>query len=126
MSASLILLGALQNQVVFQIGVCVLQIRVSVFSKVSGSIKSGFFNGGNFQIFVPLKIGSCFWFKKFRIKFAQVSKIGFKVLGKVLAGKRFHFAKSSFSGLHFVWQSQVSKIGFFFLAKVSVSLAQVF
>ena len=65
-------------------------------------------------------------FKKFRLKLVQASKIGFKVLGKVLAGKRFHFAKSSFSGLHFVWQSQVSKIGFKVLAIVSASLAQAF
>jgi hypothetical protein len=56
-----------------------LQIRVLVFSKVSASIKSGIFSGGYFQVFVRFKIGSGFLFRKFLFKFAQVSKIGFKV-----------------------------------------------
>ena len=59
-----------------------------------------------------MKIGSGFWFKKFHFKSAQVSKIGFKILAKILAGKRFHLAKSVFHGLRFVFQNQVSEIGF--------------
>jgi len=74
--------------------------------------KSGIFSGGYFPSFGFSKIGSRFWFKKFRVKFAQVSKIGFVVFGQVLVSKRFHFAKSVFHGLRFVWSSQVSKIGF--------------
>ena len=89
-----------------------MQIKVSVFSKVSGSIKSGIFSGGNFQNFIGFKIKSRFLFKKFRVKLAQVSKIGFMVFGQVLVSKQFHFAKSVLSGLRFFWQSQVSKIGF--------------
>jgi len=50
--------------------------------------------------------------QKFRVKSAQASKIGFNVLVKVLESKQFHFAKSIFHGLRFVWQSQVSEIGF--------------
>ncbi len=57
-------------------------------------------------------MGSGFWFKKFRIKSAQVSKTGILVFGQVLTSKQFHFAKSVFSGARFFWQSQVSKIGF--------------
>jgi hypothetical protein len=43
-----------------------------------------------------------------------------------LASKRFHFAKSIFHGLRFVWSSQVSEIGYIFLAKVSASLVRAF
>jgi len=83
-----------------------------VFSKFSGSVKFGFFSGGGFPNLCFSKIGSCFWFKKFRVKFAQVSKISFVVFAQVLASKRFHFAKSVFHGLRFFGQSQVCKIGF--------------
>ncbi|MBE7436750.1 MAG: hypothetical protein HS100_22755 [Anaerolineales bacterium] len=71
-------------------------------------------------------MGSGFWFKKFRVKLAQVSKIGFVVLRQVFASKRFHFANSVFSGLRFVWSSQVSEIGYISLAKVLASLVRAF
>jgi len=87
--------------------------------------KSSIFSGGNFPSFYFLKISSRFWFKKFRVKSAQVSEIGFMVFSQVLVSKRFHLAKSVFHGLRFVWSSQVSKIGFSFSAKVFVSLVQV-
>jgi len=48
---------------------------------------------------------------------AQVSKIGFVILVKVRASRRFHFAKSIFSGLRSFWQSQALKIGYTFSAK---------
>ena len=73
------------------------------------------------KILLASKSGHGFLFKKFRVKFAQVSKIGFKVLAKVLAGKRFHFAKSVFHGSCFVWSNQVSEIGYIFSEKVLVS-----
>jgi len=94
-----------------------LQIKVLVFGKVSASIKSGFFSGGSFPSFCFLKIGSSFCFKKFWVKFAQASKIGFNVLVKVLASKQFHLAKSVFHGLRFVRSSQVSEIGFKIFSK---------
>ncbi len=88
-----------------------------VFSKISASIKSDFFSGGSFPSFCFSKIGSGLCFKKFRVKSAQASEIGFNVLVKVLASKRFHFAKSVFHGLRFVWQNQVSEIGYNFFNK---------
>jgi hypothetical protein len=59
-------------------------------AKVSASIKSGIFSGGSFPNLCFFKIDSWFLFQKFLFKFAQVSKIGFKVLVKVFASKRFH------------------------------------
>ena len=94
-----------------------MQIRVLVFSKISGSIKLGVFSGGNFQSFIGFKIGSWFLFKKFCVKFAQVSKIGFKVLVKVLESRQFHFAQFVFYGLPSLWLSQVSEIGFKIFSK---------
>jgi len=41
-----------------------------------------------------------------------------------LASKRFHLAKSVFHGLRFVWQNQVSKIGYIFSGKVLASLVR--
>jgi hypothetical protein len=57
---------------------------------------------------------------------AQVSKIGFVILVKVRASRRFHFAKSIFSGLRSFWQSQALKISYIFFSEVSASLGQVF
>ena len=73
-----------------------------------------------------MKIDSGFWFKKFHFKSAQVSKIGFKILAKILAGKRFHLAKSVFHGLRFVFQNQVSEIGFKVFSKSFASLVRAF
>jgi len=87
----------------FKLAFCVLQIRVLVFSKVSVSIKSGIFSGGNFPSFGFLKIGSCFWFKKFRVKFAQVSKIGLKVFMQSFCKQAVSFFKVRFSWLAFLW-----------------------
>jgi len=56
-------------------------------------------------------------FKKFCVKFAQVSNIGFKVLVKVLVSRRFHFAQFVFYGLPSLWSSQVSEIGFKIFSK---------
>ena len=94
-----------------------MQIRVLVFSKIFGSIKLGVFSGGNFQCFIGFKISSWFLFKKFCVKFAQVSKIGFKVLVKVLVSRRFHFAQFVFYGLPSLWSSQVSEIVYIFFSK---------
>ena len=88
-----------------------------VFSKISGSIKSGVFSGGNLQSFIGFKIGSWFLFKKFCVKLAQVSKIGFKVLVKVFVSRRFRFAQFVFYGLPSLWSSQVSEIGFKIFSK---------
>ena len=70
-----------------------------------------------FQFFVCFKIGSWFLLKQFRVKLAQVSKIGFKVLVKVLVSRRFHFAQFVFYGLPSLWSSQVSEIGFKIFSK---------
>jgi len=101
-----------------------LQIRVLVFSKFSGSVKFGIFSGGSFPNLCFSKIGSCFWFKKFRVKFAQVAKIGFKVFSQSLGKQIVSFCKVRFCGLCFFWQSQVSKIGYIFSAKVLAGLVQ--
>jgi len=58
--------------------------------------------------------------------FLRSLKSASKFLVKVLASKWFYFAKSVFYGLRFVWQSQVSKTGFSFLAKVLASLIRAF
>ena len=79
-----------------------------------------------FQIFVSQKLAHGFGSKSFVSNLLRFPKSASRFSGKVLAGKRFHFAKSIFSGLRFSWQSQVSKIGYIFSAKVSVSLVQVF
>jgi len=75
-----------------------LQIRVLVFSKFSGSIKFGIFSGGSFPNLYFFKIGSWFLFKKFCVKFSQVSIIGFKVFN-------LDFGKHavSFGKVYFLW-----------------------
>ena len=97
-----------------------------VFSKFSGSIKFGFFSGGGFPSLCFSKIGSCFWFKKFRVKFAQVSKIGFVVFAQVLASKRFHFAKSVFVACVSLGKVRFVKLASRFFVKVWVSLVRAF
>ena len=85
-----------------------MQIKVLVFSKVSASIKSGIFSGGNSPSFGFSKIGSCFWFKKFRVKSAQVSKIGIEFFS-------LGFGKQvvSFYKVHFFWLALfLAKSGF--------------
>jgi len=78
-----------------------LQIRILVFSEFSGSIKSGIFSGGNFPNFGFSKIGSGFWFKKFCVKSAQASKIGFKVFSLGFGKQAVSFGKVRFSWLAF-------------------------
>ena len=78
-----------------------MQIRVLVFSKFSGSIKSGTFSGGYFSSFCFSKIGSCFLLLKFLFKFTQVANIGFVVFSQVLVSKWFHFARFVFFWLAF-------------------------
>ena len=73
-----------------------------------------------------MKIGSCFWFNKFRVKFAQVSKIGFVVLGQVLASKLFHFAKSVFVAFVLFGQVKFLKSASRFSVKVLASLVRAF
>jgi hypothetical protein len=94
-----------------------LQIKVLVFSKVCASTKSGIFSDCNFQNFIGLKIGSWFLFKKFRLKFAQVAKIGFKVFSQSSGRQAVLFYKVRFCGVRFFWQNQVSKIGYIFFSK---------
>ena len=88
-------------KLVFKLAFWVLQIRVWVFSKVSASIKSGAFSGGSFQNFIGFKIGSWFWFKTFRVKLAQVSKIGFVVFSQYFGKQAVSFGKIRFSWLAF-------------------------
>jgi len=115
-----------QNFLVGKIGVLSLANQGFGFSKFSGSIKFGIFSGGSFQNFIRFKIGSWFWFKKFRVKSAQVAKIGFKVFSQSLGKQVVSFCKVRFCGLRFFWQSQVSKIGYIFSAKVLAGLIQAF
>jgi len=84
-----------------------------VFSKSFRLFKSGIFSGGNFPSFGFSKMGSGFWFNKFRFKLAQVSKISFKIFSKILVGKFRH-------------SPPVGKIGFSFSKKVLASLVQAF
>ena len=98
----------------FQVGVLSLANQGFGFSKFSGSIKFGIFSGGSFQNFIRFKISSWFWFKKFRVKSAQVAKIGFKVFSQSLGKQVVSFCKVRFCGLRFFWQSQVSKISYIF------------
>ncbi len=78
-----------------------MQIRVLVFSKFSASIKSGIFSGGSFPSFCFSKIGSDLCFKRFRVKLAQVSKIGFKVFSLGFGEQAVSFGKVRFSWLAF-------------------------
>jgi hypothetical protein len=94
-----------------------LQIRVSVSSKGSASIKSGNLAVVIFQIFVSYKSAQIFGSKSFGSNLLRVSKSASRFLGQVLVSKRFHLAKSIFHGLRFSWQSQVSKIGFKIFSK---------
>ena len=102
-----------------------LQNQVSGFSKSFGLFKSGLLAVVIFQNFIGLKIGSCFWFKKFRVKFAQVSKISFKVLVNVSASKRFHLAKFVFVAKVIFCKVRFPKLASRFLAKVSAGLVWV-
>jgi hypothetical protein len=72
------------------------------------------------------KIDSWFLFKKFRLKLAQASKIGFKVFSQSSGKQAVSFCVVRFFGLRFVWSSQALKIGYIFSAKVSASLGQAF
>jgi hypothetical protein len=79
-----------------------------------------------FQIFISSKSAHAFGSKCFASNRLGFPKLASWFLSKVFAGKRFHLAKSVFSGLHFVWQSQVSKIGYIFSAKVLAGLVRAF
>ena len=114
-----------QKFVLFKLGLN-LQNQVSGFSKSFGLFKSGLLAVVIFQNFIGLKIGSCFCFKKFRVKFAQVSKIGFKVLAEILVSKRFHFAKPCFYSKGFFLQSQVYEIDFKIFSKSFVKFCSGF
>ena len=111
---------------VFKLAFRVLQITVSVFSKVFGSIKFGIFSGGNFQVFVSPKSAHIFCFANFFSNWLESLKLASIFSVKVLAGKRFHFAKSVFSGLRFIRSNQALKIGYIFSAKVFVNLVRAF
>jgi len=102
----------------------------SFFKLAFESCKSGFgfqqkfsfvqvrsFSSGYFPNFIGLKICSCFCFKKFCFKLAQVSKIGFKIFAQVLASKRFYLAKSIFSAYVLVVQIRFSKSASLFQQK---------
>jgi hypothetical protein len=54
-----------------------------------------------FQVFVRFKIGLWFLFQKFRVKLAQVSKIGFKVFSSGFGRQAVSFGKVRFSWLAF-------------------------
>ena len=78
-----------------------MQIRVSVSSKGSASIKSGNLAVVIFQIFVSYKSAQIFGSKSFGSNLLRVSKSASRFLGQVLVSKRFHLAKSIFHGLRF-------------------------
>ena len=71
-------------------------------------------------------MGSGICFKKFRVKLAQVSKIGFTVLVKVLASKQVHLAKSVFVAKVIFCKIKSPKLASRFLAKVLASLVRAF
>jgi hypothetical protein len=97
----------------FQIGVLSLANQDFGFWQSFGFVKVGIFSGGCFPSFGFSKIGSCFWFKKFRVKLAQVSEIGFKFFNLGFGKQAVSFGKVCFfSGSRSFWQNQVSKIGF--------------
>jgi len=89
-----------------------LQIRVSVFSKVSGSQKSAFLAAAVCKVLVSRKSAHVFGSKSFVSNLLKFPKLASWFSGKVLVSKWFHFTKSVFSGLRSFWQNQVSKIGF--------------
>ena len=72
-----------------------------VFSKVSCSIKSGIFSGGGFQNFIGFKSAHVFCSKSFVLSLLRFLKSASRFSVKVLASKRFHFAKSIFFWLAF-------------------------
>ena len=55
--------------------------------------------------------------KSFVSNLLRFPKSASRFLAKVLAGKWFYLTKFVFSGLHFVWSSQVSEIGFKIFSK---------
>jgi hypothetical protein len=88
-----------------------LQIRVLVLAKFLVQQSLALLAVAVFQIFVSRKSAHVFSSKSFVSNLLRLLKSasGFSI--KVLAGKRFHFAKSIFCGLRFLGQSQASKIG---------------
>jgi hypothetical protein len=80
----------------------------------------------SFQILLVSKLVHGFYSNSFGANLLRSLKSASRFLAKVLASKRFHFAKSVFSGLRSFGQSQVSKIGYTFSAKVLASLSQAF
>ena len=68
-----------------------------------------------------MKIGSCFCFKKFCFKFAQVSKTSFKIFKLSFGKQAISFCEVSFYGKSYFLQSQVSKIGFKVFGQVLAS-----
>ena len=79
-----------------------------------------------FQVFVSRKSAQVFGSKSFVSNWLRSLKSASRSSSQVLASKRFHFAKSVFSGWRFLWSSQALKIGFKVLAKALASLVQVF
>jgi len=65
-------------------------------------------------------------FQKVRVKFAQVSKIGFMIFSQSYGKQAVSFCEVMFFGKSYFLQSQVAKIGFEVLAKVSASLVWAF
>ena len=110
----------------FQIGVLSLANQGFGFSKVSGSIKSGIFSGGNFQNFIGFKIRSRFCSKSFGSNLLRLLKLASRFLAKVLASKRSYFTKFVFVACVSFGKIRFLKLATFFSAKVSVSFVQVF
>ena len=79
-----------------------------------------------FQVLVSRKSAQVFSSKSFISNWLRSPKSASRFLVKVLASKSFYLAKSVFHGLRFVWQNQVSEIGFKVLAKISASLVRAF
>ena len=79
-----------------------------------------------FQVLVSRKSAQVFSSKSFISNWLRSPKSASRFLAKGSAGKRFHFAKSVFSGLRFIRSNQALKIGYIFSAKVLVSLVRAF
>ncbi|MDZ7925273.1 MAG: hypothetical protein U5M23_14735 [Marinagarivorans sp.] len=92
-----------------------------------GFAKVSIFSGGSFPSFCFSKIGSCFLLKKFRVKFAQVSKIGFMVFSQSFGKQAVSFCKVPFFWLAFFFnQVRFLKSATFFQQKFWQVLFRLF
>ncbi len=79
-----------------------------------------------FQIFISRKLAHVFGSISFGSNLRRFPKSASWFSVMVLVSKQFHFAKSAFCSVCFVWSSQVLKIGYTFFRKVLASLVRTF